>query len=74
MSMGQRKNYTCLFFLNLILFCDCVFVCLFVCLLIFICSSLLLSVSVHICLFLSLFALLTMTKLKQVYSLSKKRI
>ena len=57
------------FFFYLILFCNCVF--LFVCLLIFICSCLLLSASVHICFFLSFFVLLTITKLKQVYSLSK---
>ena len=57
------------FFFNLILFCNCVF--LFVCLLIFICSCLLLSASVHTCFFLSFFVLLTITKLKQVYSLSK---
>ena len=70
MSVGQRKNSVCfVLFFNLILFCNCVF--LFVCLLIFICSCLLLSASVHICFFLSFFVLLTITKLKQVYSLSK---
>ena len=62
----KEKNF---FFFYLILFCNCVF--LFVYLLIFICSCLLLSASVHICFFLSFFVLLTITKLKQVYSLSK---
>ena len=68
---GTKEKFC--FFFNLILFCNCVFlfVCLFVCLLIFICSCLLLSASVHICFFLSFFVLLTITKLKQVYSLSK---
>ena len=68
---GTKKKFClfCFFFFNLILFCNCVF--LFVCLLIFICSCLLLSASVHICFFLSFFVLLTITKLKQVYSLSK---
>ena len=64
----EKILFVCFFF-SLILFCYCV--CLFVCLLIFICSCLLLSASVHICFFLSFFVLLTITKLKQVYSLSK---
>ena len=68
----KKKLYLFVFFkLDFILI---VCFCLFVCLLIFICSCLLLSASVHICLFLSFFAFLTMTKLKQVYILSKTRI
>ena len=50
---GTKEKFC--FFFNLILFCNCVF--LFVCLLMFICSCLLLSASVHICLFVSLFFL-----------------
>ena len=72
LSQLWDKEKKIFFFFYLILFCNCVF--LFVCLLIFICSCLLLSASVHICFFLSLFALLTMTKLKKVYILSKTRI
>ena len=65
----KEKILFVVFFFNLILFCNCVF--LFVRLLIFICCCLHLSASVHISFFLSFFVLLTITKLKQVYSLSK---